>query len=64
MREIPASFFKQVELTLEDYPAFSSGVAPTWRHAYRHFRAFATSILDKLDIPAEKFGDSSGMLQI
>jgi predicted LPLAT superfamily acyltransferase len=26
-----------------------AGVAPTWRQAYRHFRAFATSILDKLD---------------
>ena len=24
-------------------------LAPTWRHAYRHFRAFATAILDKID---------------
>lgn len=26
-----------------------SCLAPTWRHAYRHFRSFATAILDKLD---------------
>jgi predicted LPLAT superfamily acyltransferase len=26
-----------------------SGIKPTWRVAYRHFRAFGTSILDKLD---------------
>jgi predicted LPLAT superfamily acyltransferase len=26
-----------------------AGLAPTWRHAYRHFRAFATAILDKID---------------
>jgi predicted LPLAT superfamily acyltransferase len=26
-----------------------SGLAPTWRIAYRHFRAFGTNILDKLD---------------
>jgi predicted LPLAT superfamily acyltransferase len=26
-----------------------ANVAPTWRHAYRHFRAFATAILDKID---------------
>jgi predicted LPLAT superfamily acyltransferase len=26
-----------------------SGLRPTWRHAYRHFRAFGTAILDKID---------------
>jgi predicted LPLAT superfamily acyltransferase len=26
-----------------------SGIKPTWRVAYRHFRAFGTAILDKLD---------------
>jgi predicted LPLAT superfamily acyltransferase len=26
-----------------------SGLVPTWRVAYRHFRAFGTNILDKLD---------------
>jgi predicted LPLAT superfamily acyltransferase len=26
-----------------------SGLVPTWRVAYRHFRAFGTAILDKLD---------------
>jgi predicted LPLAT superfamily acyltransferase len=26
-----------------------SGLVPTWRIAYRHFRAFGTNILDKLD---------------
>jgi predicted LPLAT superfamily acyltransferase len=26
-----------------------AGLTPTWRHAYRHFRSFATSILDKID---------------
>jgi predicted LPLAT superfamily acyltransferase len=26
-----------------------AGLKPTWGHAYRHFRAFATAILDKLD---------------
>ncbi|MEJ1963031.1 MAG: glycosyl transferase [Gammaproteobacteria bacterium] len=26
-----------------------AGLAPTWRHAYRHFRAFGTAILDKID---------------
>jgi predicted LPLAT superfamily acyltransferase len=27
----------------------SAGLAPTWRHSYRHFRAFGTAILDKID---------------
>ena len=26
-----------------------SGLRPTWRIAYRHFRAFGTAILDKID---------------
>ncbi len=27
----------------------AAGLQPTWRHAYRHFRSFATAILDKID---------------
>jgi predicted LPLAT superfamily acyltransferase len=27
----------------------AAGLAPTWRHAYRHFRSFGTAILDKID---------------
>jgi predicted LPLAT superfamily acyltransferase len=26
-----------------------ANLAPTWRHAYRHFRSFGTAILDKID---------------
>jgi len=26
-----------------------AGLRPTWRHAYRHFRAFGNAILDKID---------------
>lgn len=43
-REASLDYLRRVEQAMPD-----SGLKPTWRCAYRHFRAFATSILDKID---------------
>lgn len=43
-RDASLDYLRRVQAQVPD-----SGLAPTWRHAYRHFRAFGTSILDKID---------------
>jgi len=43
-RDASLDFLRRVQAQVP-----SAGLAPTWRHAYRHFRAFATAILDKID---------------
>jgi hypothetical protein len=43
-REASLDYLRRVQAAAPE-----SGLTPTWRHAYRHFREFATAILDKID---------------
>ena len=43
-RDSSLDYLRRVQAQVPD-----AGLAPTWRHAYRHFRAFGTAILDKID---------------
>ena len=43
-REASLDYLRRVAVAVPD-----SGLKPTWRTAYRHFRAFGRSILDKVD---------------
>jgi predicted LPLAT superfamily acyltransferase len=43
-REASLDYLRRVQAAVPE-----SGLTPTWRHAYRHFREFATAILDKID---------------
>jgi predicted LPLAT superfamily acyltransferase len=43
-REASLDYLRRVQAQVP-----GAGLAPTWRHSYRHFRAFGTAILDKID---------------
>lgn len=43
-REASLDYLRRVAAEIPE-----SGLQPTWRHAYRHFRAFGKAILDKVD---------------
>jgi predicted LPLAT superfamily acyltransferase len=43
-RDASLDYLRRVHRQVPD-----ASLAPTWRHAYRHFRAFGTAILDKID---------------
>ena len=43
-RDASLDYLRRVAQAVPD-----SGLRPTWRFAYRHFRAFGTAILDKID---------------
>jgi predicted LPLAT superfamily acyltransferase len=43
-REASLDYLRRVAVAMPE-----SGLRPTWRHAYRHFRTFGRAILDKID---------------
>ena len=44
-RDASLDYLRRVQAAIPE-----SGLKPTWRHSYRHFRAFAAAILDKIDV--------------
>lgn len=43
-RDASLDYLRRVQVAVPE-----AGLKPTWRHSYRHFRAFGTAILDKID---------------
>jgi len=43
-RDASLDYLRRVQAAVPE-----AGLKPTWRHSYRHFRAFGTAILDKID---------------